>query len=142
MSSGPNQSRENGNDLRAGDYVFGRMNEEERRRAERDLETDADFRARVARIAASLGEQRRSGGRRAGDEAWREVAVRLATLPHLRRVLLRNEERRHSPIAPQPRPARRRNDESRRRRGRLLAMLAIAVLAGFLLGLLAARLPL
>ena len=39
---------------RAGDYVFGLMNDIERRRAERDLEIDPAFRDAVLRLAERM----------------------------------------------------------------------------------------
>ncbi|WP_246674327.1 hypothetical protein [Mesorhizobium sp. B4-1-1] len=39
---------------RAGDYVFGLMNDRERARAERDLEIDPAFRDTVLRLAERL----------------------------------------------------------------------------------------
>ena len=39
---------------RAGSYVLGLMNDTDRERAERDLETDAEFRDAVVRIAERL----------------------------------------------------------------------------------------
>ena len=39
---------------RAGDYVLGLMDEDERRTAERDLETDPAFRDAVARFASQM----------------------------------------------------------------------------------------
>ncbi|MEI9402909.1 hypothetical protein [Mesorhizobium argentiipisi] len=67
---------------RAGDYVFGLMNDRERARAERDLEIDPAFRDMVLRLAERL---------RAFDPAeldergnrWELVTQRLAELPQM-----------------------------------------------------------
>jgi len=67
---------------RAGDYVFGLMNDRERARAERDLEIDPAFRDMVLRLAERL---------RALDPAvpegrgkrWELVTQRLTELPQM-----------------------------------------------------------
>ena len=65
---------------RASEYVLGRMRPAERERAERDLETDAEFRFAVMSVAERM---RRFGGTDE-EEAWRGIAQRLEALPHMR----------------------------------------------------------
>jgi len=67
---------------RAGDYVFGLMNDRERARAERDLEIDPAFRDTVLRIAERLRafDPAGSEGR---DNRWEVVTQRLAELPQM-----------------------------------------------------------
>jgi len=67
---------------RAGDYVFGLMNDRERARAERDLEIDPAFRDTVLRLAERLRafDPAGSEGR---DNRWEVVTQRLAELPQM-----------------------------------------------------------
>ena len=67
---------------RAGDYVFGLMNDRERARAERDLEIDPAFRDTVLRLAERLRafDPAGSEGR---DNRWKVVTQRLAELPQM-----------------------------------------------------------
>jgi hypothetical protein len=69
---------------RAEDYVFGLMDENERRRAERDMEIDAEFRQCVLELAQKL--QRLHDGHeppRSPDEIWGDIAARIAELPQM-----------------------------------------------------------
>ncbi len=69
---------------RAEDYVFGLMDENERRRAERDMEIDAEFRQCVLELAQKL--QRLHDGHeppRSPDEIWSDIAARIAELPQM-----------------------------------------------------------
>ncbi|MBN9550758.1 MAG: hypothetical protein J0H31_18275 [Alphaproteobacteria bacterium] len=67
---------------RAGDYVFGLMNDRERARAERDLEIDPAFRDTVLRLAERLRalDSATPGG---GGNRWELVTQRLAELPQM-----------------------------------------------------------
>lgn len=73
---------------RAGEYVLGRMSAGERERAERDLETDAEFRLAVMEVAERMRHAHRpeveSGG--AAEAAWAGLALRLGALPHMQGV--------------------------------------------------------
>jgi anti-sigma-K factor RskA len=70
---------------RAGSYVLGLMGEADRERAERDLETDAQFRDAVVRIAErlhliDLGPAREPDA----SERWKLLAQRISEMPHMR----------------------------------------------------------
>ncbi|CDX55126.1 hypothetical protein LCM4577_05985 [Mesorhizobium sp. LCM 4577] len=67
---------------RAGDYVFGLMNDRERARAERDLEIDPAFRDTVLRLAERL-RAFDPVGLEARDNRWEQVTQRLAELPQM-----------------------------------------------------------
>lgn len=76
-----------GNEKRAGDYIFGRMNESERQRAERDLEVDVAFREAVLALAESMHLfERRAAAEKPPAERWRIIAARIAELPQMRRA--------------------------------------------------------
>lgn len=80
---------------RAGNYVLGLMNADDRERAERDLEIDPAFRDAVVDIAArmriiDLGPA--PGADTAGQ--WKQLARRIAEMPHMRSV--------ETPSAPTP----------------------------------------
>jgi len=68
--------------LRAGNFVFGLMDEAERRRAERDLESDAAFREAVKALSERMAEAdaTMAGIRR---PRWDLVSARLAELPQM-----------------------------------------------------------
>lgn len=70
--------------VRAGNFVFGLMDEAERRRAERDLEVDAAFRAAVNALSARIREADTTMAQaRRSQPSWEAVSARLAELPHL-----------------------------------------------------------
>lgn len=69
---------------RAGSYVLGLMDDEERERAERDLELDPAFRDAVLQMAErahvfDLGENNGSHA----DEGWDSVLKRISALPQM-----------------------------------------------------------
>lgn len=71
---------------RAEDYVLGLMDDHERQRAERDMEVDPAFRDCVLELAVRLQRLHEAKARnpvRAADEAWNEIAARLAALPQM-----------------------------------------------------------
>jgi anti-sigma-K factor RskA len=68
---------------RAGHYVLGLMDEEERERAERDLERDGAFRDAVLSIAERM-HVLDSGP--APDGKWRAISERIAEMPQMRGV--------------------------------------------------------
>ncbi|RUW27638.1 hypothetical protein EN858_09100 [Mesorhizobium sp. M4B.F.Ca.ET.215.01.1.1] len=70
---------------RAGDYVFGLMNDVERRRAERDLEIDPAFRDAVLRLAERMRAfDPAAPADGATDKRWDLVTRRIAELPQMR----------------------------------------------------------
>jgi len=70
---------------RAGDYVFGLMDERERARAERDLEIDPAFRDTVLRLAERLRAfDPPEAAVAPSDARWELVQKRLAELPQMR----------------------------------------------------------
>lgn len=70
---------------RAGTYVLGLMDDEERERAERDLELDPAFRDAVLQMAerAHVFDLRDSGDTNT-DEGWSTVLDRISALPQMR----------------------------------------------------------
>jgi len=70
---------------RAGDYVSGLMSEEERERAERDLEFDPAFRDAVIRLAGEMRLfERTETPAIPTTERWQAIAARIAELPQMR----------------------------------------------------------
>lgn len=69
---------------RAGDYVLGLMDEAERLRAERDLETDAAFRDAVGRLAMRMSSLDRTAEPEPLPESvWETIETRIAGLPQM-----------------------------------------------------------
>ena len=70
---------------RAGNYVLGLMNADDRERAERDLEVDPAFRDAVVDIAARMRiiDLGPAPGADAADQ-WKQLARRIAEMPHMR----------------------------------------------------------
>lgn len=66
---------------RAGHYVLGLMDDEERERAERDLERDGAFRDAVLNIAERMHVLDAGP---APDGRWRAVSGRIAQMPQMR----------------------------------------------------------
>lgn len=135
---------------RAEDYVLGLMDEAERMRAERDMAVDPEFRDCVLELAQKL--QRLHDMKRpekSADEAWNEIAARIAELPQMSRERLRARPGR--PAAPARAlpsrivarrpvgrgPVGRGLDETGGRRGLVVAFGIVAVFAiGYLVGYL------
>ncbi|TPJ81004.1 hypothetical protein [Mesorhizobium sp. B2-6-2] len=125
---------------RAGDYVFGLMNDRERARAERDLEIDPAFRDTVLRLAERLRafDPAAPEGR---DNGWDLVTQRLAELPQMQARLA-------GIAAPEAEPPPMILRLERKpygvglhsRGGRLCFVIALALLAAFALGYLAGTL--
>ena len=121
---------------RAGDYVLGLMDDHDRRRAERDLEVDAEFRACVVSLAERFrlfhsGETRDAGR----DDMWASVEARLAALPQMTGS--------HQPGKPGNAAEAGRQGEhapsERRVRGRRIAIAAASLAAAASLGYCAGR---
>lgn len=70
---------------RAEDYVFGLMNDEERARAERDMEIDPQFRECVMVLAEQLRRLREEKEKPVSitDDAWRDITRRIASMPQM-----------------------------------------------------------
>lgn len=70
---------------RAEDYVFGMMDEKARARAERDMETDTEFRNCVMTVAERLRRLHRVSRPPAAlpEETWREIGARIAAMPQM-----------------------------------------------------------
>lgn len=131
---------------RAEDYVFGLMDEGERRRAERDMEVDAEFRQCVLELAQKLQrlhEGPHDGGAppRTPDEIWADIAARIAELPQMAGVAAARIGPAGAPGRPRLQPGRRRVGrglgETGGRRGLVIAFGIVAVFAiGYLVGYL------
>ena len=118
---------------RAGNYVFGLMDEAERERAERDLERDASFREAVMEIAerqrlARLGEAPKTDGR------WQAVSAQLAGLPQMQTLQNEIKPSVASPAAAEDLPSGAMPSRPDRPTVLRLAMLATALLTAFVLG--------
>lgn len=69
---------------RAEDYVFGLMNEQERARAERDMQVDPEFREYVTVLAERLRRLHRTReGSPVADTDWNEITTRLSQMPQM-----------------------------------------------------------
>jgi hypothetical protein len=77
---------ESGNRIdRAQRYVLGLMDDEERERAEHDLEVDPDFRDAMVEIAQRMHLfDRMAAPDKAPQDAWKVVEDRLASMPQMR----------------------------------------------------------
>ncbi|MEW6631093.1 MAG: hypothetical protein AB1440_09520 [Pseudomonadota bacterium] len=120
---------------RAGDYVFGLMDDRERARAERDLQIDPAFRDAVLRLAERMrafDPATTSSGR--SDNRWNLVAQRLSELPQMRLAGLDEGEARPAIIQGLRRKPYGVGVHSLG--GRLGMVIAIALLAAFALGYL------
>ena len=120
---------------RAGNYVLGVMNAEERERAEHDLETDPAFRDAVVEVAERMHLFDLPQPGHAVDR-WRDVAARIGEMPHLRAVPgAADTPARHVPR--HRRPIGRGAHETGTGRARAIA---IAIAVTFALGYVAGRL--
>lgn len=69
---------------RAEDYVFGLMNEQERERAERDMEVDHEFRDCVMVLAERLRMLHRAkGAAPMSDADWSQITQHIALMPQM-----------------------------------------------------------
>ncbi len=69
---------------RAEDYVFGLMNEQERARAERDMQVDPEFREYVSVLAERLRRLHRAKeASSVADTDWNEITQRLTQMPQM-----------------------------------------------------------
>ena len=113
---------------RAGNYVMGLMDADERERAERDLERDQSFRDAVLRTAERL--QMFSQPDASAVTRWNEVSSHLSALPQMRGTM----RSMGIPLAPRPQAV------TWRRSRPLTAALGLVVLvATFALGYIAGQ---
>ena len=69
---------------RAEDYVFGLMSEQERARAERDMEIDPEFRECVTVLAERLRKLHRAkGAAPMSDSDWNEITAHITRMPQM-----------------------------------------------------------
>lgn len=69
---------------RAEDYVLGLMDENERERAERDMEIDPEFRQCVLGLAQKLQRlHEMTRPARTANQTWNDIATRIADMPHM-----------------------------------------------------------
>ena len=93
---------------RAGRYVLGLMDDDDRERAERDLEIDPAFRDAVVEIAARMRVfERTPAPEKAPQDGWRRIKERIATMPQMRPA--------PEPVQPEPQGTfgRRKSDKRR-----------------------------
>ena len=70
---------------RAGNYVLGLMDDEERERAERDLEVDASFRDAVVEVAERMHVfDHAAAPDEAQNDAWKKIKEGIDGLPQMR----------------------------------------------------------
>ncbi|TIQ38547.1 MAG: hypothetical protein E5X48_01375 [Mesorhizobium sp.] len=125
---------------RAGDYVFGLMDERERARAERDLEIDPAFRDAVLWLAERMRAADPAGASKASsDERWQLVQRRLGELPQMRLAGLSESEAK-SPVVINKIERKPYGVGVHSLGGRLGFVIALALLAAFALGYLAGTL--
>ncbi|RUV27021.1 MULTISPECIES: hypothetical protein [unclassified Mesorhizobium] len=126
---------------RAGDYVFGLMDERERARAERDLEIDPAFRDAVLRLAERMRALEPQGASAtASDERWQLVQRRLGELPQMRFAGLDKGDAKPQPIVINKIERKPYGVGLHSLGGRLGLAIALALAAAFALGYLAGTL--
>jgi anti-sigma factor RsiW len=124
---------------RAQDYVLGLMSDGDRRRAERDLEVDPEFRDCVMSLAERLRTANREKAAPFSDDGWAEISQRLASLPQMARSALPLE----TPLPPKRmlapgNPVGRGAHQTGGARGTAIAVgLAVAFTLGYLAGTMA-----
>lgn len=125
---------------RAQDYVLGLMDDTERRRAERDLEVDPEFRDCVMSLAERLRASNRDKTSAFTDNAWTEISQRLTSLPQMARGETQaGPGQRPKPVGFQRDAVGRGAHDTGSRRG---TAVAVALAAAFALGYFAGRLAL
>lgn len=126
---------------RAGDYVFGLMDERERARAERDLEIDPAFRDAVLRLAERMRALEPQGASAtASDERWQLIQRRLGELPQMRFAGLDKGDAKPQPIVINKIERKPYGVGLHSLGGRLGLAIALALAAAFALGYLAGTL--
>ena len=127
---------------RAGDYVFGLMNDRERARAERDLKIDPAFRDTVLKLAERLRALDPAGSSEGQDARWKQVSQRLAELPqmHIRLAGPTEAETDPPPVVIHRLQRKPYGVGPHALGGRLGFVIALALLAAFALGYIAGTL--
>ncbi|RUW48823.1 hypothetical protein EOA32_24495 [Mesorhizobium sp. M1A.F.Ca.ET.072.01.1.1] len=126
---------------RAGDYVFGLMDERERARAERDLQIDPAFRDAVLRLAERMRALEPQGASAtASDERWQLIQRRLGELPQMRFAGLDKRDAKPQPIVINKIERKPYGVGLHSLGGRLGLAIALALAAAFALGYLAGTL--
>ena len=126
---------------RAGNYVFGLMDERERARAERDLQIDPAFRDAVLGLAERMRAMESAGpAGAASDEHWKLVQRRLGELPQMRLAGLTDSEPQAQPVVIHRLERKPYGVGLHSLGGRLGLVIALALLAAFALGYLAGTL--
>lgn len=100
---------------RAGRYVLGLMDDEERERAERDLEIDPAFRDAMVEIAERMHLfDRMPAPDEAPQDHWRLVKEKIDAMPQMRPVpIVELREAEPDPATPKANFGRRRSDRLR-----------------------------
>ncbi|MDG4881852.1 hypothetical protein [Mesorhizobium sp. WSM4884] len=126
---------------RAGDFVFGLMDDRERARAERDLQIDPAFRDAVLRLAERMRALEPAGASKASsDERWQLIQRRLGELPQMRLSGLNDDKAKPQPIVIHRLERKPYGVGLYSLGGRLGFVVAMALLAAFALGYLAGTL--
>ena len=115
---------------RADDYVFGRMGDKERERAEHDMEIDDGFRDAVAALALRLYsvKEQTEAGPPAG--IWQAVEAGIATMPQMQRA---------TPAAPVVESAAPVKPAADAAGGWRILWIVLSLIAAFALGFLSGR---
>ncbi len=135
---------------RAGRYVLGLMDDDERERAERDLEIDPAFRDAVVEIAERMHVfDRMPAPDKAPADGWRLIKEKIAAMPQMRAARVpepepeprvtfgrRRSDRMRSPIVPET-SVKKVGTGLHSVPGRRAFMLALCLIAAFALGYVA-----
>jgi anti-sigma-K factor RskA len=124
---------------RAGNYVLGMMDAAERERAERDLVADAAFRDAVVQVAERMHLFEVPAADKAEDQ-WAAIAARLAELPQMRALGLRDAPNVVSLHAAAVTPRRAIGQPLHALGGRRGFVVALVLIAVFAIGYVAGRL--
>ena len=134
---------------RAEDYVFGLMNEQERARAERDMQVDPEFREYVSVLAERLRRLHRARqASSVADTDWNEITQRLTHMPQMSGTDVRARMAEMGLQAPDPevkgvlRVRRPGAQQLAGWKGTVIALaLAAALVAGYVVGQASAPAP-
>jgi hypothetical protein len=118
---------------RAGSYVLGLMGEADRERAEHDLEIDPAFREAVFKVAERLHRIELPRVEAGHADHWKQIAAHIAGLPQMRG----HPDRPSAQVMPLSR-VRPAAQDVRKTSARQALVIAIALIAAFVAGYLAA----